>query len=98
MPIMATGQPPTIVSHTTALSASAMFAQRSSGARSASATARITERMSKGFLRPGFVRSEKISPTVARSVSGAVCGEAPTSRSTGSLVAARRGKRSPGAT
>jgi hypothetical protein len=98
IPIMATGQPPTMVSHTTALSASAMLAQRSSGSASVSATARITERMSKAFLRPGFVRSEKISPTVARSLSGALWGEAPTSRSTGSLVAARRGKRSPGAT
>ena len=82
----------------TAISASRMPAQRSSGAWSASATARITERMSNGFLRPGFVSSAKISPTVSRSESGASCGDVPTSRSIGSVVSARRGKRSPGAT
>jgi hypothetical protein len=75
-----------------------MPAQRSSGSQSASATARITDRMSNGFLRPGFVASEKISPTVARSESGAVCGAPAMSRSTGSSVSPRRGKRSPGAT
>ena len=98
MPIIATGQPPRVASHTTAASASRIAAQRSSGSWSASATARITERMSNGFLRPGFVSWEKISPTVARSESGAACGEAPTSRSSGSAVCARRGKRSPGTT
>ena len=30
--------------------------------------------MSNGFLRPGFVASEKISPTVSRSEPGASCG------------------------
>ena len=98
MPIIATGRPPRNVSHTTATSASRIAAQRSSGTRSASATARMTERMSNGFLRPGLVSSAKISPTVARSESGASCGDERTSRSAGSAVSARRGKRSPGTT
>ena len=98
MPIIATGRPPRWASHTTATSASCIAAQRSSGTRSASATARITERMSKAFLRPGLVSSANTSPTVARSESGASCGAERTSRSTGSRLSARRGKRSPGAT
>jgi len=97
MPSSDTGQPPRWASHVTAISASRMPAQRSSGSWSASATARITVRMSNGFLRPGFVSSEKISPTVLRSEPGASCGVELTSRSLGSLVSARRGKRSPGA-
>ena len=95
---MATGQPPSRASHATAISASRIAAQRSSGGWSWSATARITARMSNGFLRPGLVSSEKISPTVRRSDSGASWGALRTSRSTGSSLAARRGKRSPGAT
>ena len=67
-----TGQPPRCASHTTAFSASRSPAQRSSGSWSASATARMTARTSNGFLRPGFVSSEKISPTVARSEPGAL--------------------------
>ena len=54
-----TGQPPRCESHTTAASASRMFAQRSSGAWSASETARMTERMSNGCLRSGLLVSER---------------------------------------
>jgi len=57
--------------------------------------ARMTERMSNGFLRPGL--SVKICPTVVKSVPGPECGLDETSLSTGSLEAAGRGKRSPGA-
>ena len=64
MPSRHTGWPPTWASWTTAVSASAMPAQRSSTAWSWSATARITVRMSKAFLRSGFDSAEKISPTV----------------------------------
>ena len=98
MPSSATGRPPRRASHATAISASRIPAQRSSGSSSRSITARITERMSNGFLRPGFVASEKISPTVDRSESGASCGALETSRSARSVLSPRRGKCSPGAT
>ena len=49
-------------------------------------TARITERMSKGFLRPGLASSEKISPTVVNVVPAPAWGSAVTSRSIGSVV------------
>ncbi len=90
MPSSATGQPPRWASHATAMSASRIPFQRSSGGRSASMTARMTERMSNGFLRPGLVDSAKISPTVRRSESGARCGEAPTSPLRGGPADARR--------
>jgi hypothetical protein len=54
--------------------------------------------MSNGFLRSGFVSAEKISPTVVKVVPGPEWGWLRTSRSLGSVVAARRGDRSPGAT
>ena len=54
-------------SHTIAVSAARHWPQRSSGSESASATARITERMSNGFLRSGLWVAEKMSPTVAMS-------------------------------
>jgi hypothetical protein len=72
-----------------------MSIQRSSVGWSASDTARSTERMSNGFLRSGL--AEKTSPTVAKSQPGPECGEPEMSRSTGSLVGAGRGNRSPGA-
>ena len=98
MPITVVGQPPRWASQTTAASASRMRSQRSSGRWSASTTARITLRMSNACLRPGFVSSEKIWPTVVSSEPGALCGASRTSRSIRSRVSARRGKRSPGAT
>ena len=61
-------------SETTAVSASAMPAQRSSVAWSWSATARIRVRMSNGFLRSGFVADEKMSPTVVKSLPASACG------------------------
>ena len=75
-----------------------MPAQRSSVAWSASASARITVRMSKAFLRSGLLVREKISPTVVKSLSGVLCGYDVTSRSAGSVVGARRGPASPGTT
>ena len=45
-----------------------MPAQRSRTAWSWSTTARITVRMSNGFLRSGFVSAEKMSPTVVKSL------------------------------
>ncbi len=60
-------------------------------------TARITARMSNGFLRSGFVVEEKISPTVVNSLPSARWGALRTSRATGSELTARRGQRSLGA-
>ena len=57
--------------------------------------ARITERMSKGFLRSGLVAAPKTSPSTANSVAGPECGDTEISRSSGSVVRAGRGKRSP---
>src|SRR5208283_3690116 len=54
IPIRQTGIPPMWASHTIAVSAARHWRQRSSGAESASPTARITERMSNGFLRSGL--------------------------------------------
>ena len=91
MPSSATGQPPRWASQTTAASASRIPAQRSSGGWSGSTAARMTERMSNGFLRPGLAgrrrrRRRARGPSPAR-------GAAPsrTSRSTrvGGLGAAR---------
>jgi hypothetical protein len=98
MPSRQTGHPPTCASITTAVSASAMPAQRSSVVWSWSATARITVRMSNAFLRSGLLAGEKISPTVWKSLSGALWGYGVMSRSYGSLVGARRGPASPGTT
>ena len=56
------------------MSASAMAAQRSSTSWSWSTTARITVRMSNGFLRSGLVSAEKMSPTVVKSLIGCWCG------------------------
>ncbi len=70
MPIRQAGQPPIRASVTTAVSASAMSAQRSRTGWSWSATARMTARMSKGFLRSGLAVAEKISPTLVKGVSG----------------------------
>ena len=75
-----------------------MPAQRSSVGWSWSARARITVRMSKAFLRSGLEVAEKISPTVVKSLSADSCGYDETSRSAGSVVAARRGRDSPGTT
>jgi hypothetical protein len=59
----------------------------------------MTERMSKGFLRSAFRVAEKTSPTVVKSLPPAgAWGDRQTSRSRGSPVVARRGKRSPGTT
>ncbi|NNL66579.1 MAG: carbamoyl-phosphate synthase subunit L, partial [Myxococcales bacterium] len=63
MPIRQTGAPPRCASQTTALSASRMSAQRSSGSWSPSTTARMMRRISKGFRRPGFPLLLKTSPT-----------------------------------
>ncbi len=93
-----TGFPPRCASNTTEVSASAMSAHRSSTAWSWSTTERITVRMSNGFLRSGLVSDEKMSPTVVKSLDGCTCGYTHTLRSTGSVDAALRGKRSPGAT
>ena len=98
IPTRQTGNPPSCASCTTAVSASAIPAQRSSTGWSWSATARISVRMSNAFLRSGFVAAEKISPTVLKSLSGTLCGYVVTSRSTGSDVSARRGPLSPGTT
>ena len=98
-PTRHTGIPPMWVSHTTAVSACCQRSHRSSGRWSASLTARMTERMSKGFLRSAFRSAEKTSPTVAKSLpSTGAWGDRQTSRSTGSVVVARRGNRSPGTT
>ncbi len=98
MPSRHTGQPPSRASSTTAVSASAIPAQRSSVTRSWSASARITVLMSNAFLRSGLLSLEKISPTVRKSLSGEVCGYVVTSRSSGSDVSTRRGPDSPGTT
>ena len=99
MPSRHTGMPPTCASHTIAVSAPRHWLQRSSGSESASATARITERMSNGFLRSALWVAEKTSPTVAMSEPAiGVCGAVRTSRSIGSVVARRRGHASPGTT
>ena len=98
MPSRHTGKPPIRASITTAVSASAMPAQRSSDSWSASVTAAMTVRMSKAFLRSGLDADEKISPTVAKSEPAMTCGYPETSRSDGSAVAARRGPASPGTT
>ena len=90
--------PPRCTSCTTAVSASAMPAQRSRTAWSWSASARITTRMSNCFLRSGFLAAEKISPTVVKSLPATACGNDEMSRSTGSTVTARRGETSPGTT
>ncbi len=74
-----------------------MPAQRSSTGWSWSDSARITVRMSNGFLRSGLCSAEKIRPTVVKSLSTGACGKSQTSRSTGSLVCALRGALSPGA-
>ena len=73
-----------------------MSAHRSSTGWSWSTTERITVRMSNAFLRSLLVLAEKMSPTVVKSLDGCTCGKSRTSRSTGSEVSARRGKRSPG--
>ena len=97
MPSIETGRPPRWVSHTTAFSASRSPAQRSSGSRSASATARITARMSNGFLRPGLVvLGEDLADRAPGRSRARSAGTSETSRSLGSSVGARRGKRSPG--
>ncbi len=75
-----------------------MPAHRSSVGWSWSASARITVRMSKAFLRSGLLVDEKISPTVVKSLSAMSWGKSETSRSTGSVVSARRGRSSPGTT
>ena len=95
MPTTHTEWPPTRASITTAVSASAMPAQRSTRSASWSQTAAMTERMSKGFLRSGLWVAEKISPTVAKP--SPACGKSDTSRSTGSDVGALRGASSPSA-
>ena len=88
-----------VVSHTIEVSPSARSFQRSSGGLSLSATARITERMSKGCLRSGLSSAENRSPMRRNGLSAsAACGLVQTSRSAGSLVGRRRGKRSPGTT
>ena len=97
IPITQAEWPPTRASMTTAVSASAMPAHRSTRGWSWSQTAAMTVRMSKAFLRSGLCSGEKISPTVAKSVP-TVWGKSDTSRSTGSDVAARRGPDSPAAT
>ncbi len=74
MPTRHTGHPPRCASCTTAVSASAMPAHRSSTGWSVSATARITVRMSNAFLRSGFFSAEKISPTVVKSLPATSCG------------------------
>src|ERR687893_383590 len=89
-----TGWPPRWASRTTEVSASAIPAHRSRTGWSWSVTARMTVRMSKAFLRSGFVSAEKTSPTVVNSLSGCVCGKERTSRSRGSSVCAGRGQRS----
>ncbi len=98
MPMTLTGYPPRCASNTTDVSASAMSAHRSSTVWSWSTSERITVRMSNGFLRSGFVSAEKMSPTVVKSLDGWMCGKDRTSRPIGSLVCARRGKRSPATT
>jgi hypothetical protein len=98
MPSTVTGRPPRCASSTTVVSASAMPAQRSSTGWSWSLTARMTVRMSNGFLRSGFAVAEKMSPTVVKSLDGWSCGNSRTSRSRGSSVSAGRAQRSPGAT
>lgn len=98
IPIRQTGHPPMCTSCTAEVSASAMPAQRSSTAWSWSDSARITVRMSNGFLRSGLCCAEKISPTVVKSLPAIVCGNPETSRSAGSPVPALRGVVSPGAT
>ena len=74
-----------------------MSAQRSRTEWSWSTTDRITVRCRRASCDPGFFAEEKMSPTVSKSLDGWVCGKLRTSRSTGSVVAARRGNRSPGA-
>ena len=75
MPSSATGRPPRRASQATAISASRIPAQRSSGSSSRSTTARITERMSNGFLRPGLVvLARRSRRPCCRSESGASCG------------------------
>ena len=74
MPMRHTGMPPRWASCTTAVSASAMPAQRSSGSWSWSLTARMSVRMSNGFLRSGLVSGLKMSPTVVKPESASSCG------------------------
>ena len=89
--------PPMVASHTMEVSESRQCCHRSSGVSSTSATARITERMSKGCLRSGL--ASNTSPTTRNGVyDTSACGEVRTSRSTMSVVGRRRGNRSPGTT
>ncbi|OPZ52705.1 MAG: hypothetical protein BWY91_02213 [bacterium ADurb.BinA028] len=98
-PIMQTGMPPTATSQTMEFSPSCQCFHRSNGSQSVSDTARMTERMSKGCLRSGLVAKSKTSATVVNRVPGTCSwADSRTSRSTGSLVRPRRGKRSPGTT
>jgi hypothetical protein len=76
MPRRQTLWPPTRASTTTAVSASAIPAQRSSIGWSWSARARITVRMSNGFFRSGLLTEDQMSPTVAKSLPSRACGEA----------------------
>ena len=74
MPSRHTGRPPMCASCTTAVSASAMPAQRSSTGWSWSDSARITVRISNGFFRSGLCSAEKIWPTVVKSLPSIACG------------------------
>ncbi len=98
-PSMQTGMPPTVTSQTMEFSPSCQCIQRSSGWQSVSETERMTERMSNGCLRSGLVAKSNTSATVVKRVPG-TCSwtDSRTSRSRGSLVSWRRGKRSPGTT
>ena len=70
MPSICTGWPPRCASRTMTPSASIMSTQRSNVGWSASATARMTDRMSNGFLRPGF-SVKTCADFVVKSVPGA---------------------------
>ena len=67
------------------VSASAMPAHRSSTAWSWSVTARMTVRMSNGFLRSGLAVAEKIVADRRELARRVLCGKARTSRSRGSV-------------
>jgi hypothetical protein len=99
MPISVIGWPPTCASQTIAVSPPTQAFQRSRKPPSMSINARITARIAKGRLRPGFVSSSKSSPTVARpSASPGASGLVAIERWRSSRVARIRGPFSPGTT
>ena len=92
------GCPPRCASQTIAVSAPDQRRQRSSQPPSWSTSARITARIANGRLRPGLVRSSKISPTRLEAVVGVARVRGRRRRRARRIARwrAARGRRSPG--